>query len=80
MALESVISENVGLGAVNGFSITLHVPVPINTLLPVNVVELALHKNWSAPTIACVGIGVTVTVTSSVFGVHVPFEMVYLNT
>jgi hypothetical protein len=36
----------------------LHVPVPINTLLPVNVVELALHKNWSAPTIAYVGIGV----------------------
>ena len=58
---------------------TLHDPVPVVAVLPAMVAVLTLHKSWSAPAFAVVGVAATFIMISSVEFVQAPLLIVHLN-
>jgi hypothetical protein len=58
---------------------TDHAPVPTDGVFPANVAEVTLHRVWSVPALAVVGLSYTFTITSSVEFAHTPFEIVHRN-
>jgi len=56
-----------------------HEPMPVVGVLAANIVVITLHRFWSAPAAATVGLASTFMTTSSVEDGQTPFEIVHLN-
>ena len=58
---------------------TVQSPVPAVGVLPASVVVVELHKDWSGPAAAVVGVALTEITTSSLDAVHGELDIVQRN-